>query len=388
MQRREHFEMIPVNEPLLGTEELAFVSDCVSTGWISSSGAYIERFEQGWAGYVGAKYGIAVSSGTTALQLAVEVLRLGPGDEVILPSFTIISCALAVLRAGATPILVDCDPETYCIDVDQVAAAITPRTRAIMPVHIYGHPADMDPLLALTERHGLAIIEDAAQAHGCEYLSRRGGRNSWRRCGAFGTLAAFSFYANKPVTTGEGGMVLTDSEDLAQRCRSFRNLCFQAERFRHEALGYNYRLTNLQAAMGVAQIGRLADTLERKRRIGARYDALLAGVDGIRLPAQRDWARGNYCFYAILLEEEAEIDAVRFAIRLRDRGVETRPFFLGMHEQPVFRARGMFLDLRLPVTERIYRRGLYLPSGPGLTEAQIKTVAGAVKDALADFGRS
>jgi perosamine synthetase len=379
--------MIPVSEPRLGPEELAYVSDCLASGWISSSGAYIERFEQSWADYVGARHGIAVSSGTAALQLAVDAFGLGPGDEVILPSFTIISCALAVLRAGATPVLVDCDAETYCIDAGQAEAAVTPRTRALMPVHIYGHPADMDPLIAVAERHGLAVIEDAAQAHGCEYRSRRGGRGAWRRCGSFGTLAAFSFYANKPVTTGEGGMILTDSAALAERCRSLRNLCFDSQRFRHEGLGYNFRLSNLQAAIGVAQIGRLSDTLARKRRIGAHYNSLLNGVAGIGLPVERPWARGNYCFYAILLDDDAGIDAACLAARLRERGVDTRPFFLGLHEQPVFRARELFCDLHLPVTERIARRGLYLPSGPGLTEVEVEAVADAVKDAMADRGR-
>src|SRR5437764_7886780 len=259
--------MIPVGEPLLAGNELEYVRDCIATGWISSAGAYVPRFERDWADYCGAKHGVAVASGTAALQLAVDALRLGPGDEVILPSFTIISCALAVVRAGATPVVVDCDPATYTIDPEAVAAAITPRTRAIMPVHLYGHPADMDPLLELADRHGLAIIEDAAEAHGVEYLSRRGAGREWRRCGGFGTLAAFSFYANKLVTTGEGGMVLTDSDALAERCRSLRDLCFQPRRFEHAELGYNYRLTNLQAAIGVAQVERMAQTLAAKRRL-------------------------------------------------------------------------------------------------------------------------
>ncbi len=379
---RNASEMIPVSEPLLIGNELDYVRDCIATGWISSAGTYIERFEQSWADYCGMKHGVAVSNGTAALQLAVDALRLGPGDEVIMPSFTIISCALAVVRAGAMPVLVDSDPETYCIDTNQVAASITPRTRAIMPVHIYGHPADMDPLLELAERHGLAIIEDAAQAHGCEYLSRRGGTIAWRRCGGLGTLAAFSFYANKLVTTGEGGMVLTDSHEVAQRCRSLRDLCFQSKRFQHDELGYNFRLTNLQAAIGVAQLEHIADTLARKRHIAARYDTLLAGVKGISLPRKRGWARVNGWMYAVVLADEVPMDASAFAARLRDEGVETRPFFMGLHEQPALRARGLFQGLRLPVAERLSRRGLYLPSGVALTEAQIDTVAGVVKGVL------
>jgi perosamine synthetase len=374
--------MIPVSEPLLAGNEFAYVRDCFESGWISSAGSYIERFEQSWADYCGMKHGIAVSNGTTALQVAVDALRLGPGDEIIMPSFTIVSCALAAVRAGATPVLVDCDPATWCMDVTQVADAITPRTRALMPVHIYGHPVDMDPLWELAERHELAIIEDAAEAHGCEYFSRRGGRNSWQRCGSLSTISIFSFFANKLVTTGEGGMVLTNSDALAERCQSLRNLCFESRRFHHEELGYNYRLTNLQAAIGVAQVERMAEILALKRRNGALYDTLLAEIPGVTLQAKRDWARVNYWMYGIVLGDGVAIDAFELASRLKGRGIETRPFFKGMHEQPVFHKRGLFAGMRLPVTERLYRRGLYVPSGMTLTEAQIEIVVKAVKGAL------
>jgi len=374
--------MIPVNEPLLGGRENEYVSNCLSTGWISSSGSFITRFENDWAKYCGAKHGIAVSNGTTALQIAVDALRIGPGDEVIMPSFTIISCALAVVRAAATPVVVDCDPRTYCLDLDQVAKAITPRTRAIMPVHMYGHPVDMDNLLALASKHGIAIIEDAAQAHGCEYFSRQGGNNAWRRCGGFGTLATFSFFANKLITTGEGGMVLTDDDVLAERCRSLRNLCFQTTRFLHDELGYNYRITNMQAAIGVAQIERMQDILTRKRRMGELYDSLLSNVPGLILPPKTDWAGINYWMYTVLMDEKIDKDA--FAVReaLHRHNIETRPFFLGMHEQPVFQNKGLFKNLKLPVTERLYRRGFYLPSGVAITEEQIHTVVEAVREVL------
>lgn len=383
MEKKNTSDMIPVYTPTLIGNEAAYVKDCVESGWVSSAGRYVERFEQDWARYCGMRHGVAVSSGTAAIQIAVDALRLGPGDEVIMPSFTIISCALAVLRAGAVPVVVDCDPETYCIDVDQVAAAVTPRTRAIMPVHLYGHPANMDALLSLAEQHGLAIIEDAAQAHGSEYFSRRGVDEGWHRCGGLGTLSAFSFYANKLVTTGEGGMVLTNSAELAERCRSLRNLCFQPRRFRHEELGYNFRLTNVQAAIGVAQVERIAESMLSKRSIGARYDALLASVKTLHLPTIRSWARVNCWMYAVVLTDEADMDAFEFAARLKEKGVDTRPFFMGLHEQPVLRARGLFQGLHLPVTERLYRRGLYLPSGQALTIMQIQYVAGAVRDVLA-----
>src|SRR5262249_7301078 len=378
--RRSCSDMVPVREPLLAGNALSDRPEFIVTGWMSSAGSYIERFEQDWAAYCGRRHGIALASGTAALQIAVDALRLGPGDEVVMPSFTIISCPLAVVRAGATPVLVDSDPETWCLDLDQVAAAITPRTRAIMPVHIYGHPVDMDPLLELAQRHGLAVIEDAAEAHGCEYFSRRAA--GWSRCGSLGTLSAFSFYANKLVTTGEGGMVLTDSEALAERCRSLRNLCFAPRRFQHEDCGYNYRLTNMQAAVGVAQVERIADMLERKRCVGARYDELLADVPGIRLPARRQWARINCWMYGIVLEDEVAMDAVEFAACLKAGGVDTRPFFLGMHKQPVFCARGLFEGMRLPVAERLHRRGICLPSGPTLTPAQVENVAATVRDVV------
>src|SRR3990172_4872356 len=217
--------MIPVNEPRFGERELEYISECVRTGWVSSGGRFINEFEERWAAYCGRRYGIAVSNGTAALQLAVACLGLEPGAEVILPTFTIISCALAVMYNDGIPVVVDSDPRTWCLDVDQVEKKITDRTRAIMPVHIYGHPVDMDPLLDLADRYGLAIIEDAAEAHGAEYLSRPNGSESgWRRCGSFGTLSCFSFYANKLITTGEGGMVLTDDLTLAHKPHSLRNL--------------------------------------------------------------------------------------------------------------------------------------------------------------------
>ncbi len=374
--------MIPTNEPLLAGRERQYVLDCIDTGWISSAGSYIERFERDWAAYCGMDHGVAVSNGTTALQIAVDALKLGPGDEVIMPSFTIISCALAVVRAGAKPVLVDCDPETYCMDLEQTVAAVTPRTRAIMPIHMYGHPVDMDAILMLAEKHGLSIIEDAAQAHGCEYHSRRGGNNGWRRCGGLGTISTFSFFANKLVTTGEGGMVLTRDPVLAERARSLRNLCFQPRRFFHEELGYNYRLTNLQAAIGVAQVERMDDILARKRHMGRLYNEGLAGIDGLQLPANKDWARINYWMYAVVLDEDRGLDAIAFAQVLKKRNIETRPFFLGMHEQPVFREMGLFKGLKLPVSERVQRQGLYLPSGLAITENQIAEVVGAVREIL------
>jgi perosamine synthetase len=376
--------VIPVNEPRLDGRELEYVTECLQTGWISSAGRFIGEFEANWAAYCGRRYGVAVCNGTVALQLAVAALNLEPGDEVIMPSFTIISCAMALVYQGAVPVLVDADPVTWCMDVSAVAARITPRTRAIMPVHIYGHPVDMDPLLDLAEKHGLAIIEDAAEAHGAEYLSRRGAAEKWRRCGSFGDLSCFSFYANKLVTSGEGGMVVTDDEALAQRLRLLRNLAFvPSQRFLHEELGFNFRMTNVQAAIGLAQAERIGNTVDRKRRIGERYLQTLASVPGIRMQVERPWARSVWWMNGLVLEKSSGRTAASLAKDLSALGVETRPFFLGMDRQPALRSRGLFGGEQYPVTDELADMGLYLPSGVGLTEEQQETVIATVKKVLA-----
>lgn len=377
--------MIPVNEPVFGEREAEYTAECIRTGWVSSAGRFIEEFEQRWAAFCGMKYGVAVNNGTSALELAVETLALQPGDEVIMPAFTIISCALAVVRHGGTPVLVDSDPLTFGLDAAQLESRITSRTRAIMPVHIYGHPVDMDPILAIAKKHGLVVIEDAAEVHGAEYLTGRGGAApQWRRCGGLGDISTFSFYANKLVTTGEGGMALTNDAAVAERMRSHRNLCFRPERrFFHTELGSNFRLTNLQAAVGVAQLERIDAIVARKRWMGHRYTAQLGGIARLQLPAEQSWARAVYWMYAVVLDEKAGMDADEFARRLKSAGIETRPFFLGMHEQPALQHMGLFAGERYPVSERIARQGLYLPSGLALTETQIDQVTAAVRQVLA-----
>jgi perosamine synthetase len=365
-------ERIPVNEPLIGERERAYVRDCIDSGWISSEGPYVARFEEAWAAYCGVRHGVAVSSGTAALYAAVGALRLAPGDEVIVPAFTIISCVQAVLAAGALPVLVDADRRTWCLDAEQVARRVTPRTRAIMAVHIYGHPADMTPLRRIADEHGLAIVEDAAEAHGAAYAGQR--------AGALGDVGCFSFYANKIITTGEGGMVVTDDDEIAERVRSYRNLAFRPERrFLHEETGYNYRMTALQAAVGLAQAEEVDVRVTRKREIGRLYTRLLEDVDGLTLPVERAPATNVYWMYAIVLDERLG-DARAFGERLRSRGIETRPFFVGMHEQPVLRARGLFAGERYPVTERIARQGLYLPSGLTLGDEEVEHVARMVRE--------
>jgi perosamine synthetase len=369
---------------MLGKRELEYVSECVRTGWVSSAGRFIHEFEREWATYCGRKYGVALCNGTAALQVAVAALNLQPGDEIILPTFTIVSCALAVIYNGCVPVLVDAEPATWCMDVDKVKEKISPKTRAIMAVHIYGHPVDMDPLLSLAEQYGLAVIEDAAEAHGCEILNRiKTDSPEWRRCGSFGTLSCFSFYANKLITTGEGGMVLTNDSKLAGRIRGLRNLCFlPGRRFHHEELGFNFRMTNMQAALGLAQLERIEEIIARKRWMGREYTRRLQGIQALELQQQEVWARSVYWMYGIVLAQESNMDARPLAQELKKRGVETRPFFIGMHEQPVFRKRGLFVGEQYPVAERIARRGLYLPSGLTLTEDQLEQVCNALREVL------
>lgn len=377
--------MIPVNEPLLAEEDFLALQDTFRTGWISSAGKYVDEFEDKWAAYCGVGHGIAVSNGTTALQVAVEAVGIGAGDEVIMPTFTIISCASAVVRAGGKPVLVDCDPVTWCMQADQVAAAITPRTKAIMVVHMYGHPVDMDPIMALAEKHGLVVIEDAAEVHGALYQSKRGTPDAtWRKCGGIGHIATFSFFANKLITTGEGGMVVTDNPEYAARARALRNLCFRSDRrFLHTEHGYQFRLTNMQAALGVGQVARIEQIVERKRWAAEQYRERLSDLPQLQLPVEMPWARSVFWVYAMVLADDVPFDAVGFASRLKAAGVETRPFFLGMHEQPVFHDMGLFKGESHPVSERIARRGLYVPSGLALTLEQIELVSAAVHQVLA-----
>jgi perosamine synthetase len=369
-------EFIPVNEPLLDGNESAYLLDCVESGWISSEGAYVERLEAGLAAYVGRAHGVAVTSGSAALELAVEALGIGAGDEVIIPTFTIISCAAPIVRRGAIPVVVDADPNTWTMDVTAIEALVTPRTKAIMAVHIYGLPVDMDPLVEVAARHSLAVIEDAAEAHGLAYRGRQ--------CGSFGDISIFSFYPNKHITTGEGGMALTDNWEVATRCRSLRNLCFQAERrFVHEELGYNYRMSNLQAALGVAQLERLEPHLVLKRALGRRYTAALEDCPGLTLPLERtDYAENGYWVYGIVLDDDVPYNAATFAAALAARGIGTRPFFYPMHLQPVFRTTGLYADTSCPVAERLAERGLYLPSGLALTPDQVDRVAAEVRALL------
>jgi perosamine synthetase len=360
--RPEGFRAIPVCTPVLDGREAPFVADCMETNWVSSLGEYIPRFEQAFARICDVPYGVACSSGTAAIHLALEALGIGPGDEVMIPSFTLIVSANMVCLTGATPVLVDVRPDTWCIDPALIEAKITPRTKAVMVVHMYGHPCDMDPILALAKRYRLAVIEDAAQAHGATYHGRV--------VGGIGHLGVFSFYANKIITTGEGGMLVTHDRAIADRAALLRNQAFEEERFVHHHVGFNYRMTNIQAAIGLAQCERFAEKIRRKREIAATYDGLLAGEDSLQTPARGDGCEPVYWMYGVVLKDSFGATKREVRDRLSAHGIETRSFFIPMHRQPVFQdGHRRWPDLRghYPVSDMLGECGFYLPSGLDLT---------------------
>jgi perosamine synthetase len=364
--------MIPVNTPLLSGNEKKYLLECIETGWISSEGPFIQKFEESFSSYVDRKYGIAVSNGSAALDIAVKALNLGPGDEVIVPTFTIISPVQSIVTAGALPVLVDSDPITWNMDVNQIEAKITSKTKAILVVHIYGLPVDMDPILDLCEKHNLFLIEDAAEMHGQTYKGRK--------CGSFGTISTFSFYPNKHITTGEGGMLVTNDEKLSERCKKLRNLAFEPKgrRFVHEELGWNYRMTNLQAALGLAQLEKIDSHILKKREIGQAYQSGLKNLVGFQLPlAKTDYAENIYWIFGLVAQtQELCEQTVR---KLNEQQIGTRPFFWCMHEQPIFKSMGLFIDEKYPVAEKMARNGFYLPSGLGSTNEEIMEVINNVK---------
>lgn len=366
--------MIPVCEPCLSENAFKYVEDCLISNEISSAGKYVSRFEEAFASFCGVRFGISCSSGTAALHLCLAALDIGPGDEVILPSFTMIATCNAVIYTGATPVLVDSEPVTWNINPEVIADAITPRTRAIIVVHTYGHPVDIDPIASIADKKGIHLIEDAAEAHGAEYKGRP--------CGSLGLMAAFSFYANKIITTGEGGAVTTSDAHVAERARALRNHCFTERRFLHNGIGFNYRMTNLQAAVGLSQIEDAEKLLTARRGNAKLYNELLSDIPGIVTPPEASWAKNAYWMYGILLEDSFPCDRDMTMTALRNKGVDSRPFFLPMHQQPAYDAPIPNKPRRhrnLGVSEDLSRRGLYLPSGSGLTREEIQTVAEAVR---------
>ena len=360
--------MIPIAEPSLGEEELNNVVEAVKSGWISSKGKFIPEFEENFAHYCGMKHGVATCNGTVALHLALAALGIGLGDEVIVPTLTFIATANAVKYTGAEPVFVDSHPDYWCIDPEKIEQMITARTKAIIPVHLYGHPCDMDPIMDVAKRHNLYVIEDAAEAHGAQYKGRK--------VGSFGDIACFSFYGNKIITTGEGGMCVTNSKQLAERMRILRDHGMNPHRrYWHDVVGFNYRMTNMQAAVGVAQLSKVDKFVEKRREIAGLYSSRLNGIEGIVLSPEMPWAKHVYWMYSILVQDNFGIDRDELMNRLELKGVETRPLFYPVHMMPPHKK-----SESIAVAEELSRKGVSLPSSINLTAEQVKYVADVIRE--------
>ena len=365
--------LIPVAAPVLAGREREYVADCMESGWISSAGKYVELFEAEFAKFCGVRHAVSCCNGTAALHLALAALGVGPGDEVIVPTLTFVATANAVTYCGARPVFADSEPETWNLDPAHVASKITPRTKGIVAVHLYGNPAEMDELRALASRHGLFLLEDAAEAHGALYRGRP--------AGSLGDIAAFSFYGNKIIATGEGGMVTTDDDALAARVRLLRGQGMDSERrYWFPVVGYNYRMMNIPAAIGLAQLERAAWHTGRRREVAADYKRLLDGVRGLSWQTEREWTRHAYWMFTVLLDDEAADDRDQFMTRLQDDGVETRPVFYPVHDLPPYReaSRGE----EFPVAESLARRGVSLPTWAGLTRDELSYVCERLRACL------
>jgi perosamine synthetase len=367
--------MIPVSKPYLDENDIAFAIDALSKGELSGTfGEYTESFEREFAELHGVRHGVAVTSGTTALQLAVKAAGVGPGDEVLISASTNIATALAVVYNGATPIPVDSEEETWNLNLNLIESMITARTKAILPVHLYGHPVDMDRLVAISKEYGLKIIEDCAEAHGAKCRGRP--------VGGFGDLGCFSFYANKIITTGEGGMIVTDDDDLAARLRLLRNLAFAEPRFMHKEIGYNFRITGIQSAIGLSQTRRLSEIIKDKRRIAKSYSLGLDGIPFLTLPNEKDWAENVYWMYAMTLSSESRISRDELLLELKDNGIETRTFFCPMNLQPCLDSYPLSGEGNCPVAERIWRSGFYVPSSHTLRDDEIAYICSVLRNTL------
>lgn len=360
--------IIPVAEPLIGERELAYVTDAVRSGWVSSKGPYVTAFEAAIARMCATDHAVAVSSGTTGLHLALAALGVGPGDEVIVPAYTFVATASVVRHVGATPVIVDVDPGHWCIDPTAIAQRITPRTKAIIPVHLFGHPAEMDAILRLAHDRGIKVIEDAAEALGAEF--------DGRPTGGLGDVGVFSFFGNKLITTGEGGMVVTQDRALAERMRMLRDHGMDPERkYWHPEVGFNFRMTNLQAALGVAQAEQVGVFLARKREIGRRYVEALRPLRGLTFQQTAPWANSSFWLFTMLIEETFGMDPTQLGAALLARGVDSRPGFVPLHSMPPYRCAGPY-----PVADRLGRQALSLPCAVSLTEEQQEYVIESVRE--------
>jgi perosamine synthetase len=363
--------MIPVNEPIISQAAKDNVNQALETGWLSSSGPAVKQFEQTFADYLDTRHAITVSSGTAALHVTLLGLGIGQGDEVIVPAFTMAASWMAIMYTGATPVFVDCELETYNIDIKQIASKITDKTKAIMAVHIYGHACEMDSINKIAKEHNLTVIEDAAEALAGEYKGKK--------CGTLGQVACFSFYANKIVTTGEGGMIVTNDDKLANQARKFKDLYHSDRRFIHEQLGYNYRMTNLQAAVGLGELSELDNYLAKKQRMASLYDELLSDLPGIKTPITLPHITNTFWMYSILIKsDEFGLTRDELAAKLKEQKIGTRDFFYSPQDQPVL--KDIVGSETFPNTKLISERGLYLPSGLALTEDQIHEVCQVIKN--------
>ena len=367
-------QRIPVASPVLGELEKRLVVDCLDSTWISSAGRYIEEFERLFADFCGVRHAVACNNGTTALHLALVALGVGPGDEVIVPDLTYIASANCVRYCGAEPVFVDCDPVTLNLDPAGVEARITPRTRAILPVHLYGHPCDMDPLREIAARHGLALVEDAAEAHGARYKGRR--------TGGLGDCASFSFFGNKIITTGEGGAVTTDDDALAARLRLLRGQGMDPQRrYWFPVVGFNYRMTNVAAAIGVGQMARIDEALAFRRELARWYDEAFADEPRVVRPATAPWAEHSFWMYTLLLAPG--LGSVRDGVmaRMEAAGVETRPVFYPMHVLPPYAQD----PSPFPQASDCGARGINLPTHERLSRGDVRRVADSLSRALDDL---
>ncbi|UKT63335.1 DegT/DnrJ/EryC1/StrS family aminotransferase [Pedobacter mucosus] len=367
-------EFIPVNTPLFTGNEKKYLNECIDTGWVSSEGAFIKKFEHEFSRYCNRKHGIAVSNGSAALDIAVKAIGIKKGDEVILPTFTIISPALSIIKAGGIPVYVDSEADTWNMDVDKIEACITDKTKAIVVVHIYGLPVEMDKILNLASKYNLRIIEDAAEMHGQTFDNKI--------CGSFGDISIFSFYANKTITTGEGGMIVCDDDKLAEKCKKYRNLSFEPDqpRFMHFETGWNYRMTNMQAALGLAQLEQIDNLIIKKRAMGAFYQNELKFLKnyGFDLPLpSTPFAQNIYWVFGLVAPTESE--KIKVLDHLKKELIGTRPFFWCMHEQPLFISNNTEKMPSFPIAEKLARCGFYIPSGLGLTEFDMKRTVNSIK---------
>ena len=368
---------IPVCEPMLAGNELKYVTEAVSTGWISSSGKYVNEFEKKFAEYCGCQYGIACCNGTIALHLALIGLGIGKGDEVILPTFTMIASAFAVCYTGAKPVFVDSDKDSWNIDVNKIEEKITPRTKAIMPVHIFGKMCDMDAIKTLAEKYNLYIIEDAAEAHGATYHGKKSG--------SFSDIAAFSFFANKNITTGEGGMVITNNKEVYDRARYFKNVCFPLDgprNYQHDDIGYNYRMSNVVAAIGLAQVEKADDYKAMRIRNHQLYKKYLADVPGIIFQSEPAEGCEDVCWMNTIVVDPAKYGHHKDELiaHLKENEIDTRLLFTGMHKQKAMADYGCDCSGEYPVCEWLTENGFYLPSSSSLKEERIKNICNIIID--------